>query len=83
MGARQVGKSTLLHSLLDGDELERSYKHHLSDYAEWEQRDHASNWMLIEDNLGDDYSGINVPLVAVCNVPPVAQCNVPPQKWLQ
>ena len=30
-----------------------------------------------------DYSGINVPLVAVCNVPPVAQCNVPPQKWLQ
>ena len=31
----------------------------------------------------DDYSGINVPLVAVCNVPPVAQCNVPPQKWLQ
>jgi len=31
----------------------------------------------------NDYSGINVPLVAVCNVPPVAQCNVPPQKWLQ
>lgn len=30
-----------------------------------------------------DYSGINVPLVAVCNVPPVAQRNVPPQKWLQ
>lgn len=30
-----------------------------------------------------DYSGINVPFVAVCNVPPVAQCNVPPQKWLQ
>lgn len=33
--------------------------------------------------LSSDYSGINVPLVAVCNVPPVAQCNVPPQKWLQ
>ena len=33
--------------------------------------------------VGNDYSGINVPLVAVCNVPPVAQCNVPPQKWLQ
>ena len=33
--------------------------------------------------IGVDYSGINVPLVAVCNVPPVAQCNVPPQKWLQ
>ena len=33
--------------------------------------------------LNLDYSGINVPLVAVCNVPPVARCNVPPQKWLQ
>ena len=36
-----------------------------------------------QGNLLVDYSGINVPLVAVCNVPPVAQCNVPPQKWLQ
>ena len=42
--------------MIDGDELERSYKHHLSDYAEWEQRDHASNWMLIEDNLGENRS---------------------------
>ena len=24
--------------------------------AEWEQRDHASNWMLIEDNLGENLS---------------------------
>ena len=42
--------------MVGGDELERSYKHHLSDYAEWEQRDHASNWMLIEDNLGENLS---------------------------
>lgn len=42
--------------MIDGDELERSYKHNLSDYAEWEQRDHASNWMLIEDNLGENLS---------------------------
>ena len=42
--------------MIDGDELERSYKHHLSDYAEWEQRDHASNRMLIEDNLGENLS---------------------------
>ena len=31
---------------------------------------------------GYDYSGLNVPLVAVCNVPPIAFSNVPPQKWL-
>ena len=42
--------------MIDGDELERSYKHHLSDYSEWKQRDHASNWMLIEDNLGENLS---------------------------
>jgi Transposase and inactivated derivatives len=42
--------------MIDGDELERSYKHHLSDYSEWGQRDHASNWMLIEDNLGENLS---------------------------
>lgn len=42
--------------MIDGDELERSYKHHLNDYSEWEQRDHASNWMLIEDNTGENLS---------------------------
>ena len=42
--------------MIDGDELERSYKHHLSDYPEWEQRDHASNWILIEDNVGENLS---------------------------
>ena len=36
-----------------------------------------------QEHTVSDYSGINVPLVAVCNVPPVARCNVPPQKWLQ
>ena len=43
----------------------------------WERR------MPDGSSVRGDYSGINVPLVAVCNVPPVAQCNVPPQKWLQ
>ena len=42
--------------MIDGDELERSYKHHLSDYSEWEQRDHASDWVLIADNLGEALS---------------------------
>lgn len=41
-------------------------------------------WLAVEPIAHfPDYSGINVPLVAVCNVPPVAQCNVPLQKWLQ
>lgn len=42
--------------LIDGDNLERSYKHHLSGYAEWEQREHAGDWMLLPDNLGERLS---------------------------
>ncbi|MCI5670131.1 MAG: DDE transposase, partial [Bacilli bacterium] len=41
---------------IDGDEHERSYKHHQSDYAEWEHRDHASKWKQIEDNLCENLS---------------------------
>ena len=36
----------------------------------------------LAESAYDDYSGLNVPLVAVCNVPPIAFSNVPPQKWL-
>ena len=38
--------------------------------------------LIIINVAGADYSGLNVPLVAVCNVPPIAFSNVPPQKWL-
>ena len=40
------------------------------------------NTGLIKNFKFSDYSGLNVPLVAVCNVPPIAFSNVPPQKWL-
>ena len=32
--------------------LERSYKDHLSDFHEWEQLDHAEEWMLLPQNIG-------------------------------
>ena len=61
-----------------------SYQHELSHRFTLEEfiSDTSKAKALIESVIGD-YSGINVPLVAVCNVPPVAQCKVPPQKWLQ
>jgi transposase len=37
---------------LDGKQLQQQYKHHLSDYPQWDQRDHASEWMLFEKNMG-------------------------------
>ena len=42
--------------MTDGDNLERAYKHHLSDYPEWVQREHASDWVLIEENIGEHLS---------------------------
>jgi Transposase and inactivated derivatives len=40
----------------DGDNLERAYKHSLSDYPEWEQREHASDRVLIQENIGEHLS---------------------------
>lgn len=37
---------------IDGDELERQYKEHLSDFKEWDQREHAKDWILFPENLG-------------------------------
>lgn len=36
----------------DGKYLQRAYKEHLSDFETWEQREHASEWMLLEKNMG-------------------------------
>lgn len=33
--------------------LARNYKSHLSDFEIWDQRDHAQDWLLYTDNLGE------------------------------
>ena len=38
---------------VDGDNLERSYKYHLSDYSTWVQKEHAGDWVLVPDNIGE------------------------------
>ena len=50
MTARCLGK----FYFTDGDNLERSYKQSLSDFPEWEQREHASDWVLLEENIGEN-----------------------------
>lgn len=37
---------------IDGKQLQQQYKHHLSDYSTWEQKEHAAEWMLFEQNMG-------------------------------
>lgn len=38
---------------IKGSEVERYYKHHLSDFGTWDQNDHATDWVLLPQNLGE------------------------------
>lgn len=33
--------------------MHKNYKYHLSGYMEWEQKEHAEDWVLYEQNLGE------------------------------
>lgn len=52
MTARCLGK----YYFTDGDTLERCYKDSLSGFREWEQLDHANDWVLLPDNMGEHLS---------------------------
>lgn len=41
---------------VDGAQLSRQYKHHISDYEQWTQLHHASDYVLYEGNLGERLS---------------------------
>jgi len=41
---------------VDGEQLERHYKEHLSGYRQWEQQDHADQWLLFPENMGTQLS---------------------------
>ena len=40
----------------DGDTLERCYKDALSGFREWDQVEHASDWVLLPENIGEHLS---------------------------
>lgn len=37
---------------VDGKQLQQQYKHQLSDFHSWPQKQHATEWMLFEQNMG-------------------------------
>lgn len=41
---------------MNGKQLEEQYRDHLSGFYEWEQFDHADQWILYEENLGPHLS---------------------------
>ena len=40
----------------DGKYLSRAYKEHLSGFDDWEQKEHAGEWVLLEENMGERLS---------------------------
>ena len=49
---------------IKGSEVERYYKHHLSDFKTWSQKEHATDWVLLADNLD-----------ACCSIDETCLCN--------
>jgi transposase len=41
---------------IDGAQLERHYKEHLSNYENWTQKEHADEWLLFPENIGTQLS---------------------------
>ena len=39
-----------------GDEFERAYKDHLSDFRTWKHREHAQKWLVFPKNIGPNLS---------------------------
>lgn len=57
---------------IKGSEVERYYKHHLSDFEVWEQKEHAKDWILLAKNIGpncsiDETAPSSVSLPSVCH----------------
>jgi len=44
------------HYHIDGSQLERHYKEHLSDFKTWEAAGHAEEWFVFPDNIGSKLS---------------------------
>lgn len=41
---------------MDGDLTDHQYKHYLSNYKDWDQKDHADKWLLFPANIGTHLS---------------------------
>ena len=44
------------HYHINGSQLERHYKEHLSDFKTWEAAEHAQEWLVFPENIGSKLS---------------------------
>ena len=49
--ARQVGYTYMINS----STFAKRYKDTLSDFGTWEQKEHASEWILLPQNVGKEH----------------------------
>ena len=42
-----------IYSHIDGEQLGRQYKEHLSDFKSWEAKEHAGEWLVFPENVGE------------------------------
>jgi len=43
----------MIYGHIDGEQLGRQYKEHLSDFNEWEAKPHAQEWLVFPENIGE------------------------------
>jgi hypothetical protein len=41
------------YSHINGEQLGRQYKYYLSDFTGWEAREHAQEWLIFPENIGE------------------------------
>lgn len=41
---------------VNGKQLQQQYKDHISSFHQWPQKEHAPDWMLFAENLGENLS---------------------------
>jgi len=46
----------MIYGHIDGEQLGRQYKEHLSNYNDWTEKSHAQDWLVFPENIGEQLS---------------------------
>jgi transposase len=46
----------MIYGHIDGEQLGRHYKEHLSDFNDWDAKSHAQDWLVYPENVGEHLS---------------------------
>jgi transposase len=46
----------MIYGHIDGEQLGRQYKEHLSGFSDWSEKSHAQDWLVFPENIGEKLS---------------------------